>query len=144
MKNNSNKPATSFWIFGILALIWNAIGVFVYLFQAFISNEMKASIPGEQLEILENTPAWATAAFAIAVWFGLIACVFFLMRKKIAVNLFMISFVGIFVQLIYNLFLSKAIEVYGTPSIFQPLIAVGIGFLLIYYSRINSKKGILS
>ncbi|MDP5093159.1 MAG: hypothetical protein NWQ17_07595, partial [Polaribacter sp.] len=124
MTQNVNKPATSFWVIGVLALIWNALGVMAYLGQKLMTDEMKAMIPADQLEIIENTPAWATAAFAIAVWFGLLGCIVLLMRKKIAKLLFIISLVGVLVQLVYNLFLTNAMEVYGTQSLIQPLVTV--------------------
>ena len=81
---NSTKPTTSYWIISVLALLWNLMGVAVYLGQALMTDDMKAMLPEDQLAIIENTPAWATAAFAIAVWFGLLACILLLARKKIA------------------------------------------------------------
>ena len=135
MTQNVNKPATSFWVIGVLALIWNALGVMAYLGQKLMTDEMKAMIPADQLEIIENTPAWATAAFAIAVWFGLLGCIVLLMRKKIAKLLFIISLVGVLVQLVYNLFLTNAMEVYGTQSLIQPLVTVSVGLFLIWHAK---------
>ena len=88
MSQNSNKPAAFFWVVGVLAVTWNALGVIAYLSQKLMTNEMKVMIPADQLEIMEKTPAWATAAFAVAVWFGLLGCIVLLMRKKIATTLF--------------------------------------------------------
>lgn len=144
MTQNVNKPATSFWVIGVLALIWNALGVMAYLGQKLMTDEMKAMIPADQLEIIENTPAWATAAFAIAVWFGLLGCIVLLMRKKIAKLLFIISLVGVLVQLVYNLFLTNAMEVYGTQSLIQPLVTVSVGLFLIWHAKKCADDGILS
>lgn len=144
MTQNVNKPATSFWVISVLALLWNALGVMAYLGQKLMTDEMKAMIPPEQLEIIENTPAWATAAFAIAVWFGLLACIVLLMRKKLAKLLFIISFIGVIAQLSYNLFFTKALEVFGTTSLIQPLITVGVGLFLIWYAKKCADDGILS
>ena len=143
MTQNVNKPATSFWVIGVLALIWNALGVMAYLGQKLMTDEMKAMIPADQLEIIENTPAWATAAFAIAVWFGLLGCIVLLMRKKIAKLLFIISLVGVLVQLVYNLFLTNAMEVYGTQSLIQPLVTVSVGLFLIWHAKKCADDGIL-
>jgi len=98
----TTKPATSFWVISALALIWNLMGVIVYLGQAFMTDDMKAMIPKDQLAIIENTPAWATAAFAIAVWFGLLGSILLLTRKKIAKTVFIISLLGVLGQLVYN------------------------------------------
>jgi hypothetical protein len=144
MTQNSNKPATSFWVIGVLALIWNALGVMAYLGQKLMTDEMKAMIPADQLEIIENTPAWATAAFAVAVWFGLLGCIVLLMRKKIAKLLFIISLVGVLVQLVYNLFLTNVIEVFGNQSLIQPLVTVSVGLFLIWHAKKCADDGILS
>jgi hypothetical protein len=144
MTQNSNKPATSFWVIGVLALIWNAIGVMAYLGQAFMTDEIRAMIPADQLAIMDNTPSWATAAFAIAVWFGLLGCILLLIRKKLAKLLFIISIFGVIVQMIYNFFMTNAIEVFGTASLIQPLIVLLIGIFLIWYSKKCADDGILS
>jgi hypothetical protein len=62
---SSSKPPTWFWIASILGLLWNALGVFAYLGQAYMTDEMKAALPEEQLQLMESTPAWVTAAFAM-------------------------------------------------------------------------------
>ncbi|KRP28393.1 hypothetical protein [Polaribacter sp.] len=144
MTQNSNKPTTSFWVIGVLALLWNALGVMAYLGQKLMTDEMKAMIPAEQLEIIENTPAWATAAFATAVWFGFIACIVLLMRKKLAKVLFMISLIGVLVQLVYNFFMTNAIEVYGTDSLIQALVTVSVGLFMIWHAKKYTEDGILS
>lgn len=144
MTQNSNKPTTSFWVIGVLALFWNAIGVLAYLGQKLMTDEMKAMIPADQLEIVENTPAWATAAFAVAVWFGLLGCIVLLMRKKIATTLFIISIIGVLTQLVYNLFLTNAIEVFGNQSLIQPLVTVSVSVFLIWHAKKCADDGILS
>lgn len=144
MTQITNKPSVSFWIIGVLTLIWNAIGSIAYLGQKFMTEDIKSAIHKDQLEIIQNTPAWATAAFAFAVWFGLLASIFLLIRKKWATNFFMISFAGVFVQLIYNIFFSKAFEVYGTAGVVQALITVSISIFLIWYSRKCTDDGILT
>lgn len=67
----TNKPPVWFWIVSVIALIWNALGVFAYLGRAFATDEMIAQMPEDaQAEFLMEFPAWYTAAFAIAVFVG--------------------------------------------------------------------------
>ena len=70
-RKQSVKPPTWFWIVSVLALIWNFMGVGQYLAQAFITDEAKALMTVDQLKLLEETPSWLTAIFALAVWTGL-------------------------------------------------------------------------
>ncbi len=144
MTENSNKPATSFWVIGVIALLWNLAGVAAYLSQAFMTDEMKAALPENQQALYENIPTWATAAFAIAVWGGLLACILLLMRKKLAKTIFVISLLGILVQIVYNFFVSNAIEVYGPTGMIMPLLVVIIGIFLVWYSKKCADDGILN
>ncbi|WP_299048935.1 hypothetical protein [uncultured Polaribacter sp.] len=141
--NTSIKTTTSFWVISVIALLWNLMGVGAYLGQALMTDEMKKMIPEDQLTILENTPIWATAAFAIAVWFGVLGAVLLLFRKKIAKMVFLISLLGVLVQLIYNIFMTNAIEAFGVSSIIQPLLTVSISVFLVWFANNNIEKGIL-
>ena len=80
------KPPTWFWVVSVIALLWNLVGVFNYLNQAFNQVAMLESLNQAQREAFEGIPAWATAAFAIAVFSGTIACIGLLLRKKWAME----------------------------------------------------------
>jgi CHASE2 domain-containing sensor protein len=138
---SSSKPPTWFWIASILGLLWNALGVFAYLGQAYMTDEMKAALPEEQLQLMESTPAWVTAAFAIAVWGGLLGCIFLLVRKRWARPVFMVSLIGILLQIGYSVLMTNAMEVYGLiQALVMPVLVVAIGFLLYFFSGIAIKK----
>lgn len=140
----TTKPSKSFWIISVLALIWNAMGVMVYLGQAFMTDDMKALIPADQLKLIENTPTWVTAAFAIAVWFGLLGCILLLARKKIAHKIFVISLLGVLVQTAYSFFMTNALEVYGNTGLIQPIITIFISFYLVLFAKKAENSGILA
>ena len=55
-----------------------------------------------------------------------------------------ISLLGVIVQLIYNFFMSNAIEVYETQGIIQPLITLAISLFLVSYAKQADKKDLLS
>lgn len=143
MTNSLNKPGTSFWIIGIVALIWNLMGVYAYLAQAYMTADELAALPTEQQELYTNVPAWVTAAFALAVFGGALGCILLLLRKKLATFVFIISFVSILAQMTYNLFMSKAADVYGPGSYLMPLMVVIIGAFLVWYSKKMETQGIL-
>ncbi len=140
----TTKPSKSFWIISVLALIWNAMGVIVYLGQAFMTDDMKSLIPADQLKLIENTPSWVTAAFAIAVWFGLLGCILLLARKKIAHKIFVISLLGVLVQTAYSFFMTNALEVYGNTGLIQPIITIFISFYLVLFAKKAENSGILA
>lgn len=141
MSKLTKKPTTAFWVVGGIALVWNLMGVTAYLVQAFMSDETLAALPKAEADLHLNYPAWATAAFAIAVFGGTIASILFLLRKKSARFVFVISLIGIIVQMVYNLKISKASEVYGPGGMVMPVMVIIIGFFLVWYSKSSIKKG---
>ncbi|MEQ3499193.1 hypothetical protein ABMY20_05480 [Tenacibaculum sp. SSH1-16] len=141
---DSNKPATLFWIISIAALVWNGLGVMSYIGQAYMTDEVRAALPEAERALYENVPTWVTAAFAIAVFGGLLGSAFLLMRKKLARPMFLISLIAIVVQMSYNLFMSRAAEVYGPGSIIMPIMVIVIGVFLLMYSKKTIAKGWLS
>ncbi len=72
----------SFWTIGAVALIWNAMGVINFLSQ--MNVETLAAMPALHRVIIEGRPAWATGAFAIAVFGGALGCLPLLLRKSAA------------------------------------------------------------
>lgn len=139
MTTNSNKPTTLFWIIGVVALIWNGLGVMAYLGRAFITEEMIAELPEEQqAEFLVELPSWVTAAFAIAVFGGVLASIVFLMRKKLAYTLFIVSAVAAIAQHIY-LFMNVEVTSYV-----MPIMVIVFCVFLVWYSKKCSDEGILS
>jgi hypothetical protein len=142
MTNSTNKISTSHWIIGVLALVWNIMGVIAYLTQAYMSEEAMAALPEGDLAYYNNLPAWVTAVFAIAVFAGTFACFGLLMKKKWSIWLFMLSFTAVLAQSVYNFFIQSDIEITGSKSI-MPLMVLIIAAFLVWYSRNLESKGIL-
>jgi len=98
----------------------------------------------EQLEMVYATPSWAIAAFALAVFGGLLGSLALLLRKKIANILFTISLLGILAQMTYNFFLSNSTEAYGPGDMIMPIMIVVIGIFLFMSSKSSINKGWLN
>lgn len=135
------KPPVWFWVVSVLALLWNIMGVYNYLNQAFNQVAILESFDQAQREVFEGTPAWATAAFAIAVFAGLAGSIGLLLRKKWARPLFIISLLTAIVQFNHWVFISDAVEAFGPSTYTMPIIVVIIGLYLIFFSKQGIQKG---
>ena len=110
--NSSNiKPSTRYWLVVILSFLWYAVGVFNYLAQAYMTDETLVSFPDEVQLYYTNLPAWVTAAFALAVFGGLLGSVGLFLRKKWASFLFLGSFFAIVAQQFHSFFVQDFIEI---------------------------------
>ncbi|WP_036383153.1 hypothetical protein [Muricauda sp. MAR_2010_75] len=139
--NTSAKPPVWFWVVSVIALLWNLMGVFNYLNQAFNQVAILESMDQAQREAFEGIPAWATAAFALAVFTGLIGSIGLLLCKKWAKPLFIVSLITAVAQFIHWLFISGAVEAFGPSTYTMPIIVVIIGIYLIFFSKQGIQKG---
>ncbi len=144
MTTEAPKPTTLFWVVAVVALIWNGLGVMAYLGTVMMSQEALQVLPENQRALIESTPAWATGAFAIAVWGGAAGSLLLLLRKKMAAAVFVVSFVGIVVQMFHAFFMANSIEVYGPGGMVMPIMVLIIGAYLIWYSRRAGEMGWLN
>ena len=141
MTTSSNKPASWFWIVSALALLWNLMGVMAYIAQVTMSPEAIQALPENERTLMESVPAWATAAFAIAVWGGTLGSILLLLRRKLATIVLILSFIGIIVQMIHAFGISNSIEVYGPGGMIMPTMVLIIGAGLIALSRKAAARG---
>lgn len=141
---NSQKPSALFWVIGIIALLWNGMGANSYIQQAYNTEASTAGLNQEQIDMLQNMPAWYTALFAIAVFAGVIAAITFLMKKKIAVTLFMVSFLAALINQIYWLFGTNAVEVFSEMQPYLwPILIIVLGLIFIWFSKKQKDNGVL-
>lgn len=139
----SNAPR---WFLGvaIAALIWNLLGVFAYVGQMMMTPEALSLLPADQRELFESTPAWATGAFAVAVWGGALGSLLLLLKKKASKPVLILSLIGILVQMYHSFFISNNFDVYGPGAAIMPVMVIIIGIGLVWLSDKGIKEGWLN
>jgi len=140
----SNKTVSgvhwSFWVIGAIALIWNVMGVINFFVQ--MNPDVLDAYRESERAIIEGRPAWATGAFAIAVFGGALGCVLLLMRKSAAYYVFIASLLGVIVTMIHTLGVGIDFglgEILGI--ILMPLVMAAF---LIWYATQAKSKGWIS
>ena len=131
----------SFWAIGAVALIWNAMGVMNYFAQ--MNAETVASMPDAYQVVIKGRPTWATGAFATAVFGGALGCVLLMLRKSVAVYLFIASLLGVIATMIH------ALGVNSSSNDFSPVwigatMSLMVAAFLIWYSKQAERKGWIS
>ncbi len=133
----------SFWIIGAVALIWNLMGIMNLFMQ--MNADALATMPEAQRAIIEGRPAWATGAFAIAVFGGALGSLLLLLRKSAAFYLFIASLLGMLVHMIPYLGMAGSTIDFGpfeiSMYILMPLV---VAAFLIWYSKHAKSKGWIS
>ncbi|MEP1768836.1 MAG: hypothetical protein ABJJ53_19620 [Sulfitobacter sp.] len=93
------KPAISFWCIAAMGLIWNLMGCMNFISQT--NADALAQFPESYQAVIASRPAWATAAFAVAVFGGAVGCILLLMRRAVAVGVCALSLMGIALTLVH-------------------------------------------
>lgn len=136
------KPNKAFYIIAVLMLLWNLLGVYFWLYENFLmTEEIRATYPPEQVELLNRTPGWSVLVYGIATLGGLLASILLLARRKMATALFGLSLVAILVQMAYWIFFMDAVGIMGAEAIVMPLIVIAIAIFEYYYSKGAARNG---
>ena len=144
MNDQNAKVPTSFWVISGIALIWNALGIFNFIGQTFMSEETLRALPEDQQVLFENVPMWLTIIFAIAVITGTLGCIGLLLRKAWAVPLLLISMITALFQMLHGLIMTDMVSVMGTSAIVTTVLVIVVAIFLYWYSKQSKAKGWLS
>jgi hypothetical protein len=88
----TSRPVAGWFKFAAIgAILFMAIGCGGYLMDVTTDPD---SLPLDQRNLAMARPVWMTAAYAIAVWVGLLGAVLLLLRRKLAVPLLLVSLIA--------------------------------------------------
>lgn len=133
-EKNVARVHWSFWTIGAVALIWNVMGCMNYLMQT--NAEALSRYPEAARALVESRPAWATGAFAIAVFGGVLGCLLLLFRKSAAHYWYVASLLGVIVTNIHTFTVGGSTEIW-----IGSLLSLVVAAFLIWYSRWVAAKG---
>lgn len=144
--SEETSPAAprSFWIIAGLSLVWNLIGIAAFFADVTMSEQALTALPEAQRAFYDNVPAWATAAYAVAVCGGVIGCLLLLLRKSWATPVLIVSLVGVVVQMYHAYVIENAVEAMGSGIVFMSATITFISILLVWYSRFAASRGWIS
>jgi hypothetical protein len=128
----------SFWVVGAVALIWNVMGCANYLAQ--MNPQALEGFSDSARALVDTRPAWATAAFAIAVFGGALGCLLLLLRQTAAYYLFVASALGVVVTNFHTLRLAASANI-ASDIWLGSVMSLAVAALLIWYAKHAERKG---
>lgn len=145
MAELTNKTPWHIWVVGVLAVLFNSIGVFDFVMSMSQGADYmaKAGMTPEQIDQYLRMPGWMTVVWAVGVFGALLASVLLLLRRKLAAPVFLVSLVAFVISLLHTYVLTDGGKVMGS----QMAIASGVIFvvlaLLTFYAWRMGKRGVL-
>lgn len=123
----------------IIALLWNLIGCAAYLMDVTLTPEAVAAMSPDQQALYAARPAWAVAAYAIAVWGGALGCVGLILKKRWAKGALLASLLGLIAQDI-ALFGMSPVAIETSVYALQGMVLV-IAVLLLLLANTAARQG---
>lgn len=130
-------PHWSFWVICVIALFWNAMGGINFIMQ--MNPELLSNFPEPAKSLIATRPIWATVAFAIAVFGGLLGDVLLILRKAIAYYFFIASLIGVFVTNFHTAQVSSDMNIWVGS-----LMSIIVAAFLIWYTATAKRKSWIS
>lgn len=144
-KAGQSKTPWHLWLVGVLALLFNFIGVFDFTMSAVQGEKYltSAGMTPEQIAHYQAFPLWMTATWAIGVFGAFGAAILLLLRRKLAFPLFAVSLAAFLLSLVYTYVLTGAGDIMGQAMAISSAVIAAQLALLIWYSSAQARRGVL-
>lgn len=117
------------------ALVWNLLGLLAFVMQVRMSPAQVAALPAAERAVYAATPAWITAAFALAVAAGVLGSIGLLLRQRWAVAAFTVSLLALIVQIAGGYLVTPLWQATGASGAVLPALLLVIAVVLLRYAR---------
>ncbi len=139
--NPSVKPPLWFWAVSAAMLLWNGLGAMAYVADATITADALNALRDAERVLRASRPAWATGAFAVAVFGGVVGCLLLLVRSRWALPVLALSLLGVVAQMTHAFLIANSYEVYGPAGLTMPALVLTFSLFLVCFARCARVRG---
>lgn len=144
MAEASVKAPWHVWLVGVFALLFNAIGVFDFVMNLWQGPAYLASagMTPEQIAHYRGMPAWMMVVWAVGVFGAFGASVLLLLRRRLAMPVFVVSLVAFLISLLYTYVLTNGGAVMGRQMAITSAVIAVLLVLFAWYARAMAARRI--
>lgn len=124
------RPHWSFWIIGLAAGVFSAMGCINFIAQLDVGTV--EAMPEPFRTAIGTRPVWATAAFAVAVFGGVLGAVLMLLRQSAATYVFAAATLGALLTVAQ---FAVATGMAAPGSVAAGLVHAGVMAAMTWYAR---------
>lgn len=132
-----DTPRWSFWGIAVLGFVWNGMGAANFLAQR--SAQTLVNYPEPIREMILARPGWATAAFGIAMFAGVLGCLMMLLKRAMSVPILMVSLVGVTITLVQ--FLMHTLASPGGMPVAPTVLSLVVAGVLLWTAQVARARG---
>ena len=144
MTDTAVKAPWHMWLIGVFALLFNSIGVFDFVMSMVLGAEYQASagMTPAQIAHYQEMPPWMTVVWAVGVFGAFLASILLLLRKKLALPVFVVSLAAFIVSLLYTYVLTGGGAVMGQQMAITSAVIAGLLVFFSWYARFMTARGV--
>ncbi|KSB88068.1 hypothetical protein AS593_19365 [Caulobacter vibrioides] len=133
------------WLVGVVAVLFNAIGVFDFVMSMAQGDAYMAAagMTPEQIAHYRQMPGWMTLVWAIGVFGAFGASVLVLLRRKLAFGVFAVSLAAFLLSLLYTYALTDGGKVMGQQMAITSAVIAALLAFFTWYAWAMSRRGVL-
>lgn len=124
----------SYWVISGVALVWMLFGAMAWVMDFAMDEAALAQLPEAQRQLYLIRPQWLFVVYGVAIGTGLVGTTGLLMRRSWATAALTVSLAAVVLQFGYTFLALGAFELLGPSAIVFPLVILGIGVFLLWYS----------
>ena len=139
------KTPWHLWLIGVIALLFNSIGVFDFVMSMAqgATYQASAGMTPDQIAHYQQMPGWMTVVWAVGVFGAFLASILLLLRRKLALPIFVLSLAAFLVSLLYTYVLTNGGAVMGQQMAIASAVIAGLLVFFAGYSRFMGVRGVL-
>lgn len=139
------KPSWLFWVVAVLALLWNGFGIFDYWMTSTGNEKYLQDFDPQMIEWILGFPLWRNILWILSVATGALGAIALVLRKKVAVRLFLINIATLLVGFVgHDILMADGVEMYGQMGLAASFIIIGVSVFFLWWSARAAWKGVLS
>lgn len=139
IEQTSPQPLAGWFKFAALASVaFMLLGCGGYLASVLVDP---ASLPVDQRNLMAARPIWMVAAYAIAVWVGLLGSIMLLLRKAIAERLLLVSLVAAILTFLPYAITPAIRDNISTNDIAVAIAVIVITWTIFWFARHSRQRG---
>jgi hypothetical protein len=145
MTETTIKTPWHLWLVGVVAVLFNAIGVFDFVMSmtqgaAYMAG---AGMTPAQIDHYQQMPAWMTLVWAIGVFGALAGSVLILLRNKLAWPVLAVSLAAFLLSVTYTYVLTDGGKIMGSQMAVTSAVIAGLLAFFIWYAWWMTRRGVL-
>jgi hypothetical protein len=133
------------WLVGVVAVLFNSIGVFDFVMSMSQGDTYMAGagMTPEQIAHYQQMPPWMTVDWAVGVFGALLGSVLILLRHRLAWPVLAVSLAAFLLSLAYTYALTDGGKIMGPQMAITSAVIAGLLAFFVWYAWWMTRRGVL-